>query len=83
MADDPVSEKAFSGDLVSVLREVDTFIKLSIESYPVAESAFRERSESDYPRITVREILLNAIMHRSFESNAPVQFYWYEDHIDI
>ena len=83
MADDPVSEKAFSGDLVSVLRELDTFIKLSIESYPVAESALRERSESDYPRIAVREILLNSIMHRSYESNAPVQFYWYEDRIDI
>ena len=23
------------------------------------------------------------IMHRSYESNAPVQFYWYEDRIDI
>ena len=83
MADDPISEKAFSGDLVSVLREVDTFIKLSIESYPVADSALRERSEIDYPPIAVREILLNAIMHRSYESNAPVQFYLYEDRIDI
>ena len=83
MADDPISEKAFSGDLISVLREVDTFIKLSIESYPVADSALRERSEIDYPPIAVREILLNAIMHRSYESNAPVQFYWYEDRIDI
>ena len=83
MADDPISQKAFSGDLVSVLREVDTLIKLSIESYPVADSALHERSEIDYPRIAVREILLNAIMHRSYESNAPVQFYVYEDRIDI
>ena len=83
MADDPISDKMFSGDLISVLREVDTFIKLSIESYPVADSALRERSEIDYPPIAVREILLDAIMHRSYESNAPVQFYWYEDRIDI
>ena len=80
---DPVSDKAFSGDLVTVLRELETFIKHSIESYPVEDSALRERSEIDYPRIAVREILLNAIMHRSYESNAPVQFYWYEDRIDI
>ena len=80
---DPVSDKAFSGDLVTVLRELETFIKHSIESYPVEDSALRERSEIDYPRIAVREILLNAIMHRSYESNAPVQFYWYDDRIDI
>ena len=80
---DPVSDKAFSGDLITVLRELETFIKHSRESHPVEDSALRERSEIDYPRIAVRELLLNAIMHRSYESNAPVQFYWYEDRIDI
>ena len=80
---DPVSDKAFTGDLVTVLRELETFIKHSIESYPVEDSALRERAEIDYPRIAVRELVLNAIMHRSYESNAPVQFYWYEDRIDI
>ena len=83
MADDPISEMRFSGDLLTVLREVDTFVRLPITSYPVAESALRERYEIDYPSIAVRELLLNAIMHRSYESNAPVQFYWYEDRIDI
>ena len=51
---DPVSDKSFSGDLVTVLRELETFIKHSIESYPVEDSALRERSEIDYPRIAVR-----------------------------
>ena len=26
---------------------------------------------------------MNAIIHRSYESNAPVRFYWYHDRIDI
>ena len=30
-----------------------------------------------------RELLMNAIMHRDYESNAPVAFYEYDDHIDI
>ena len=47
------------------------------------ERILRGRSEIDYPRVAVRELVLNAIMHRSYESNAPVQFYWYEDRIDI
>ena len=83
MADDPISVKSFSGDLLTVLREVASFVELRTESYPVAETPFRERPEIDYPPVAVREILMNAIMHRSYESNAPVHFYWYEDRIDI
>ena len=83
MADDPIGERRFSGDLVNVLREVASFVELRTESYPVAETPFRERPEIDYPAVAVREILMNAIMHRTYESNAPVQFYWYEDRIDI
>ena len=83
MADDPISAKSFSGDLLGVLREVASLVALQAESYPVAETALRERPEIDYPPVAIREILMNAIMHRSYESNAPVQFYWYEDRIDI
>ena len=83
VADDPIGERRFSGDLVNVLREVASFVELRTESYPVAETPFRERQEIDYPPVAVREILMNAIMHRTYESNAPVQFYWYEDRIDI
>ena len=83
MADDPISAKSFSGDLLTVLREVASFVKLRTESYPVAVTPFRERPEIDYPPVAVRELLMNAIMHRSYESNAPVLFYWYGDRIDI
>ena len=83
MADTPISEKSFSGDLLTVLREVASFVELRTESHLVPETPFRERAEVDYPPVAVREILMNAIMHRSYESNAPVQFCWYEDRIDI
>ena len=83
MADDAVAARRFSGDLVTVLREIDSFVALPTRSYPVAESTLRERLEADYPPVAVRELLLNAIMHRSYESNAPVRFYWYDDRIEI
>ena len=83
MADDPISEKRFSGDLLTVLREMQTLISVPTRSYPVPESALRERAETDYPSVAIRELLLNAIMHRSYESNAPVRFYWYDDRIEI
>jgi ATP-dependent DNA helicase RecG len=43
----------------------------------------RERLEADYPAVAIRELLWNAVMHRSYESNAPVRFYWYDDRIEI
>lgn len=83
MADDPISEKRFSGDLITVLRELETFVSLPAQPHPVVESALRERTVTDYPPTAIRELLLNAIMHRSYESNAPVRFYWYDDRIEI
>ena len=83
IADDPIATRRFSGDLLSVLRDVNAFVPLPTQSYPVAESMLRERTETDYPPVAIRELLLNAIMHRSYESNAPVRFYWYDDRIEI
>ncbi len=83
MADDPISEKRLSGDLITVLRELEALVSLPAQPHPVAESALRERTVTDYPPAAIRELLLNAIMHRSYESNAPVRFYWYDDRIEI
>lgn len=83
MSDDPIDEKRFSGDLLTVLREIQSFAALPTQSYPVAESALRERNVIDYPVVAIRELLWNAVMHRSYDSNAPVRFYWYDDRIEI
>ena len=83
LADDPIGEKRFSGDLITVLREVGALVSVLPQTRPVTESALRERMLSDYPVVAIRELLLNAIMHRSYESNAPVRFYWYDDRVEI
>lgn len=83
MADDPASERRFSGDLITVLREIEAFVPIPVQSRPVVESALRERISNDYPVEAIRELLLNAVMHRSYESNSPVRFNWYDDRIEI
>jgi ATP-dependent DNA helicase RecG len=38
----------------------------------------------DYPETAFRQILCNAILHRSYDgNNAPIHFYWYNDRIEI
>ena len=43
----------------------------------------REEQVVDYPDWATRELLMNAICHRDYTSNGPIQFYQYDDRIEI
>ncbi len=76
-------EKEVQGDLLTVLRELDLLIETQLASHPAPVSALREEVVSDYPRFALRELLLNAVMHRDYEATAPIRFYWFSDRIEI
>ena len=78
-------EKAFKGAMFDVLREVDNFIKNNIVSTrPVRiENSMQDRQVVNYPFGALREFAMNAIMHRDYESNAPVYIYEFSDRIEI
>ena len=79
-----MSEHKFSGNLCKILDELDTFIKTTIANRrPVPVSALREDYFVDYPHWATRELVMNAICHRDYTSNGPVQFYQYDDRIEI
>ncbi|MFW6267869.1 MAG: helix-turn-helix domain-containing protein [Marinilabiliaceae bacterium] len=83
-ASDVQNEKKFSGNLIEVLQELDTFIEYVIlQQKPVAVSVLKENKQLNYPQWALRELLMNAIMHRDYESNAPVKFYQYSDRIEV
>ncbi|MFI3239907.1 MAG: ATP-binding protein [Bacteroidales bacterium] len=83
-ASDIVREYAFKGNLCSVLAKLDTFIDTTIVNRkPVLVSALREEMTFSYPYWATRELLMNAVIHRTYESNAPIQFYEYDDRIEI
>ena len=82
-ASDVITENRFDGDLLTLLREMDSFLPLQVQNKPVDESSLRETVVQDYPIVALRELLMNAVMHRSYESNAPIRFYWFRDHLEI
>lgn len=43
----------------------------------------REQTARSYPPAALRELLLNAIMHRNYQSNGPIRYYWYRDRVEI
>jgi len=83
LADDARDDKIIDGDLLTVLRELDGLIKLQTTGHPTPISAAREKMVWDYPPFAVRELVMNAVMHRDYEAIAPIRFYWFDDHIEI
>jgi ATP-dependent DNA helicase RecG len=79
----PDDQAEISGDLLAVLRELEMRIKTNIQTGLEQTTILRESPVPDYPEVAVRELLLNAIMHRNYQSNTPVRFYWYTDRIEI
>jgi ATP-dependent DNA helicase RecG len=80
---DILDERKFIGDLLTLLRELDAFLKTLFPSRPVPVSALREEQKTPYPNRAVRELLMNAVMHRDYQSNASIRFYWFSDRIEI
>ena len=80
---EPIDERRFDGDLITVLRELDAFLKTLFPLRPVQVSSLKEELRSPYPMQAIRELLMNAVMHRDYESNAAIRFYWFSDHIEL
>jgi ATP-dependent DNA helicase RecG len=83
LTDMPEDQAEISGDLNSVLRELELRIKSLVQTSMHRISSLEERLLSDYPEWALRELLMNAVMHRNYESNTPVRFYVFSDHIEI
>ena len=80
-----INQKKFTGNLVEVTKKIVDFIEFNIVQDKIVRSndSFKHREESNYPKLVLRELLMNAIMHRDYESNAPIHFYEYKDRIEI
>ena len=83
MTDRPDDEREISGDLRTV---IETMYQKIVAHNRVASSqgkGFLDKPRPDYPEWALRELFHNAIIHRDYQSNTPVRFYWFADRIEI
>ena len=82
---DILAEHAYKGPLLQTIADLNAFVKVGVASpHPVKISALQEETVCDYPDWSIRELLLNAIIHRDYQiGNAPVKFYEYNNRIEI
>jgi ATP-dependent DNA helicase RecG len=84
MTGDVEFEKKFSGALITELNSVDNFIKNNIiKERPIKKDSFQEHTIRNYSYWALRELIMNAIMHRNYEANAPIYIYEFSNRIEI
>jgi ATP-dependent DNA helicase RecG len=83
LTDVPVDQAEISGDMQSILDELLLRVRVLNTHDLQPLNPLREELRSRYPEVAVREILLNAVVHRSYESNTPIRFSVFSDRIEI
>jgi ATP-dependent DNA helicase RecG len=76
-------ERKIDGDLLTILRELASIADEVARARPESIDALREVIVYDYPPTALREVLVNAVIHRDYESNTPVMISHFEDRIEI
>lgn len=79
-----LNEREFSGPLCKLLPKLESFVRDAIITQrPVPETLFREKTVWNYPEGAIRELVMNACMHRDFQSNMPIRLYQFDDYIEV
>jgi ATP-dependent DNA helicase RecG len=78
-----IDQKELSGRLDAVLRQAEEVAQINIRTATKVEGEVTEQRQPDYPLSALQQLLRNAAMHRSYEVQAPVHWYWFEDRIEI
>ena len=83
-ADDILNQNVFSGNLCAMLPKLDAFVETAvIQKRPSPVSVLQEEIVANYPQWAIRELLMNAVMHRDYRGNTPTKFYQYSDRLEI
>jgi len=84
LANEVLDEKRALGDLRTLLQTLNLIVDANLRRRPVAVAGgFVETMVHDYPRVALHELLLNAVIHRNYQSTAPIRFYCFPDHLTL
>ena len=83
VTDTVVDQKEIGGNLTTQLRKLDEYLPLLIEEPMRAAGPMRAEVVATYPRLALRELTWNALLHRNYESTAPARLTVFTDRIEI
>jgi len=72
------------GNLIVLLDALNRLLPANLHTAVENVDAVRQRDLPDYPIVALREVVVNALMHRTYESsNAPVRLVWFADRVEV
>ena len=78
------NEMQLEGNYCELLPKLETLLEMSvIKKKPVFVSILREEMVANYPYTAIRELVMNACMHRDLQSNMPLRIYEFSNHLEI
>lgn len=80
---DILSSKEVSGDLLTIIKQLEPLLENLVINRPSEQVGFAHKKKPTYPYNALRELVLNAILHRDYEVNAPIKIYVFSDRIFI
>jgi len=80
---DVLREVRIAGDLLSMLRELSSLATTIENGRPMESGALTEAMVYDYPGPALREVLVNAVVHRDYESNTPILVAHFDDRLEV
>ena len=79
-----LNERRFQGSLYSMIPALESFVNNAVMiQRPVSISLFKEKTLINYPEMALRELVMNACMHRDYQSNMPIRLYQFDNYIEI
>ncbi|MEU5566142.1 ATP-binding protein [Micromonospora musae] len=79
-----LDEQELRLNVIDAAERLEALLKGHLRTRLVEVSSFREESRPSYPIEALREVCMNALMHRDYESsNAPVRVAWFDDRVEV
>ncbi|MDI9408314.1 MAG: ATP-binding protein [Candidatus Pacebacteria bacterium] len=80
--EDAIAQLQIQGNIAYQIKEAINLTETWNEKSSHIAGAIRKDRYAIPPR-ALREIIANAIIHRNYESNRPISFFWYRDRVEI
>lgn len=79
-----LDEQEMRGNIVGVAVQLEAVLKGHLHTRLIESTGFQETGRPGYPLEALREVCMNALMHRNYESSyAPTRILWFADRIEV
>ena len=81
-----IDNKKFEGTIPELLEDTLSFIRRNIKTKTIIDDFGNRADKDEYPLKAVREIILNALIHRDYSihtENSPIRVMMFRDRIEV